>query len=256
MNARALLLRGLARRDLCRARRFPMRTLSTAKGAAVGDGDGLDSALELPDPSDPFANPLAALGDAEMSADQYYWRRRAAASPPRVYKRIVDEEGRAFATGKRKRSVARVWVRDGDGGVTVNGSNFVDVFHRVDHRDQILRPLTVTGNVGKFSVEGLVAGGGNMGQAEALRHGIAKALQAFDPRHRPALKKDGLLTRDSRVVESKKYGLKYVRLASRERRRCLVSQRVLTVCVLSLPIFGVEQEGKEGADLGQAVECT
>lgn len=189
-----------------------VRTFSVSSRDGLADAVSEKSeAVDFPDPRDPFANPLARLGDEEMSEDQRYWRQRAASSPAPVYQRCVEEDGRAYAVGRRKRSVARVWLRDGEGGITVNGRNFVDVFNRLDHRDQILRPLVVAGKVGRFTVEGLVAGGGNTGQAEALRHGIAKALQKYDPRNRPALKRDGLLTRDSRIVESKKYGRKKAR---------------------------------------------
>lgn len=192
--------------------RVGLRSLSTStKDIDTSAFEDDPVAVCFPDPSDPKQNPLAQLGPEEMSEDQRYWRQRAAESPPAVYKRCVEEDGRAYAVGRRKRSVARVWLRDGEGGITVNGKNFVDMFNRLDHRDQIVRPLVVTGKVGKFTVEGIVAGGGNTGQAEALRHGIAKALQKYDPRFRPKLKSDGLLTRDSRVVESKKYGRKKAR---------------------------------------------
>lgn len=175
--------------------------------AAVTDAE----ALNLPDPSNPLENPLASLSYKELSPEQRYWRKRAQSAPPVVRQRQVDEQGRAFALGKRKTSVARVWVREGDGRIRVNGLNFVDVFHRVDHREQVIRPFLVTKSIGRFSVESTVRGGGETGKAEAVRHGIAKALQLYDPALRPLLKSDGLLTRDSRVVESKKYGRKKAR---------------------------------------------
>jgi small subunit ribosomal protein S9 len=183
-------------------------SISPDISASSDQGNNDEEYLDLPDPSDPLANPLATLGAEEMSADQYYWRQRAASSPPTVHKRKVDKLGRAYATGKRKRSVARIWIREGTGSIVINGRNFVDMFNRVDHRDQILRPLAVTGRLGSFSIEGTVAGGGNTGQAEAIRHGIAKAIQFYDPGMRPPLKKDGLLTRDSRIVAPKLYGQK------------------------------------------------
>jgi small subunit ribosomal protein S9 len=170
-----------------------------------------DEVLNIPDPHDSSQHPLAVLGDDDMSDAQQYWRQRAAAMPPPLRERRVDKLGRAYATGKRKCSVACVWVTKGNGEIKVNGRNYVDIFHRVDHRDQVLRPLVISGVLGQFSVVSTVRGGGNTGQAEALRHGIAKALQLYDPEFRPPLKKDGLLTRDSRVVESKKYGRKKAR---------------------------------------------
>lgn len=254
MTSSAIAIRNFARRSLQQCRSSSLRSLCSPAGTSPPVNESDDIALTLPDPRDPFANPLAVLGDAEMSADQRYWRRRAASSPSPVYERIVDEEGRAHAVGKRKRSVAKVWLAEGDGGIQVNGKNFVDVFHRVDHRDQILRPLMVTGKIGKVVVNGTVTGGGNTGQAEALRHGIAKALQLFNPDHRPPLKKDGLLTRDSRVVESKKYGLKYDREISSIAKSAVTSAARANPWNSSFHHVFVPQESKKGSDVGQAID--
>lgn len=223
---------------------------------------GDDLAEDLPDPRDPLANPLASLGDVDVSETQRYWRGRAASSPPVVYERVVDDEGFSHAVGKRKRSVAKVSLAAGPGGIQVNGRNYVDVFNRVEHRAQILRPLIVTGTLGRVDVDGTVTGGGNTGQAEALRHGIAKALQLFDPQHRPSLKKDGLLTRDSRVVESKKYGLKYafasvcltrkLRLrACEERPPILVTDFQFTYLPCPLPCTGKHERLRRGSSDSQ-----
>lgn len=250
MASHALALRRLNWRALCRFQ-SSWRCVSTT-GIPVDGVAESASELNLPDPLNPFENPLASLGDEEMSDDQYYWRSRAASSPPVQYKRIVDHEGRSFAIGKRKRSVARVWLRKGGGGITVNGKNYVDVFPRVDQRDQILRPFLATGNMGKFAVDTTIWGGGNTGQAEALRHGIAKALQLYDPGLRPPLKKDGLLTRDSRVVESKKYGLKYVTLSS-NRGFYVCQGRIILTDSLILCVSRQQQESTKGSYLGQAV---
>jgi small subunit ribosomal protein S9 len=202
---------GRCLRDIAE-RRLPgqhARQLATNPPSTIQDDP--DYILDFPDPSDPSKHPLIALGDEDMSDEQQYWRQRAAAAPAPLRERQVDELGRAYAIGRRKSSVACVWVMKGTEGISVNGRNFVDVFHRVDHRDQVLRPLLISGTLGRLSVVSTVRGGGNTGQAEALRHGIAKALQLYDPEFRPPLKKDGLLTRDSRTVESKKYGRKKAR---------------------------------------------
>lgn len=188
---------------------FSSRYLTTAKSSLLDDHDADD--LNLPDPSNPAENPLASLSVQELTPKQKYWRERAKSTPPIVRQRVVDELGRSHAVGKRKTSVALVWLRAGEGRITVNKRNFVEVFCRADHRDQIIRPFSVTDTLGKFSVESFVKGGGETGKAEALRHGIAKALQLFDPSFRPPLKADGLLTRDSRTVESKKYGRRKAR---------------------------------------------
>jgi len=165
----------------------------------------------LPDPSNPHENPLATVGDEELSAGQKYWRKRQSETPRPVYVRDVTPEGFAVAVGKRKSSSARIWLRNGTGEVTVNDRHWVDYFPRVDHRAEILRPLFLLGKAGSMDVKCVVSGGGCTGQAEAMRHGIARAMLKWNPGWRTPLKKDGLLTRDSRVVESKKYGRKKAR---------------------------------------------
>ncbi len=112
-----------------------------------------------------------------------------------------------YATGKRKSAVARVWIAPGTGKITVNGRDFDDYFDIAVARLVVSEPFEVTNTLGKIDVKATVKGGGKNGQAEALRHGIARALQTMDPELRPALKKAGLLTRDARVKERKKYGL-------------------------------------------------
>ena len=120
--------------------------------------------------------------------------------------RLVDAQGRAYATGRRKEAVARVWLRAGSGRAAVNGLPLDAALPSIARRADALAPFAVTGTLGKFDVRATVAGGGTTGQAQALRHGVAKALQLWDPAHRPALKAAGLLTRDARVVERKKPG--------------------------------------------------
>jgi len=112
-----------------------------------------------------------------------------------------------YATGRRKTSTARVFLRPGTGAITVNHREFNDFFTTDAVRMQVRRPLQLTESVEKFDVLATVAGGGINGQAGAMRLGIARALVAADPELRGTLKKDGLLTSDSRVKERKKYGL-------------------------------------------------
>jgi small subunit ribosomal protein S9 len=113
---------------------------------------------------------------------------------------------RFYGTGRRKTSVARVWIRPGTGRVTVNRRTFEDYFPRETLRMIIAQPLQLTSTAGQFDVLATVAGGGPTGQAGALRHGIARALVRFDDKLRGPLKKAGLLTRDPRMRERKKYG--------------------------------------------------
>ncbi len=120
--------------------------------------------------------------------------------------RKVDEFGRAYATGKRKNAIARVWLKPGKGKITVNGKTKDDYFARPVLRMMIDQPFKVANREGEFDVICTVSGSGLSGQAGAVRHGISKALADFEPTLRPALKHVGFLTRDSRVVERKKYG--------------------------------------------------
>ena len=117
-----------------------------------------------------------------------------------------DAQGRAYATGRRKESVARVWIKPGSGKITVNGRDETVYFARPVLRMMIEQPFVVAARAGQYDVICTVAGGGLSGQAGAVRHGISKALTYFEPELRGVLKKGGFLTRDSRVVERKKYG--------------------------------------------------
>ena len=118
----------------------------------------------------------------------------------------VDEHGRAYATGKRKNAVARVWLKPGSGIITINGKISDDYFARPVLRMLINQPLVAAERVDQFDVTCSVTGGGLSGQAGAIRHGISKCLVNFEPEVKKALKPGGFLTRDSRVVERKKYG--------------------------------------------------
>ncbi|MGR3549581.1 30S ribosomal protein S9 [Pseudooceanicola sp.] len=124
---------------------------------------------------------------------------------------VRDELGRAYATGKRKDAVARVWIKPGSGKVTVNGKEINTYFARPVLQMILRQPFTIAGVEGEFDVYATVAGGGLSGQAGAVKHGISKALQLYDPSLRGALKAAGFLTRDSRVVERKKYGKRKAR---------------------------------------------
>ena len=117
-----------------------------------------------------------------------------------------DAFGRSYATGKRKNAIARVWIRPGNGKIEVNGRDSPIYFARPVLRMLISQPFVVTDRLGQFDVWCTVKGGGLSGQAGAVRHGISKALTFYEPGLRPALKHGGFLTRDSRVVERKKYG--------------------------------------------------
>ena len=124
---------------------------------------------------------------------------------------VRDELGRSYATGKRKDAVARVWIKPGSGKVTVNGKEMNTYFARPVLQMILAQPFSVAGVAGQFDVVATVKGGGLSGQAGAVKHGVSKALQLYDPSLRPALKAAGFLTRDARVVERKKYGRRKAR---------------------------------------------
>lgn len=118
----------------------------------------------------------------------------------------IDDLGRAYATGRRKDAVARVWLKKGKGQVIVNGKPQEVYFSRQTHLLVLNQPFLITDRVNAFDVICTVKGGGMSGQAGAVRHGISRALENFEPELRPSLKKAGMLTRDARVVERKKIG--------------------------------------------------
>ena len=118
----------------------------------------------------------------------------------------IDELGRSYATGKRKDAVARVWLKRGAGIVLVNGKDMSKYFARPVLQMLVKEPFSVAGVTSQFDINATVKGGGLSGQAGALKHGISKALSLFEPALRPSLKAAGFITRDSRVVERKKYG--------------------------------------------------
>ena len=116
-----------------------------------------------------------------------------------------------YATGKRKFAVARAWVEPGQGELTINSRSLEAYFPRLSHQIQVQSPFDITKTTGQFNVKATIAGGGISGQAGALRHAIARALALYNPSLRDPLKKNGLLARDSRVKERKKYGQKGAR---------------------------------------------
>ena len=118
----------------------------------------------------------------------------------------IDAQGRAYATGKRKNAIARVWIKPGKGKITINGQDQEVYFARPVLRMMIAQPLQLTDREGQFDVVCTVEGSGLSGQAGAIRHGMSKALTNYEPGLRAVLKPHGFLTRDSRVVERKKYG--------------------------------------------------
>ncbi len=141
-------------------------------------------------------NSLEDLGTATQTA----------VSDAPVYTQKIDAQGRAYATGKRKDAVARVWVKPGSGKITVNGKDFTAYFARPVLQMILQQPIVAAERVDQYDVVATVAGGGLSGQAGAVRHGISQALTHYEPELRGVLKKGGFLTRDSRVVERKKYG--------------------------------------------------
>jgi small subunit ribosomal protein S9 len=130
----------------------------------------------------------------------------AAAPAAPVHVQKIDAQGRAYATGKRKNAVARVWIKPGSGKIVVNTKPVEQFFARPVLRMMIQQPIVAANRTGQYDVICTVSGGGLSGQAGAVRHGISKALTYFEPDLRPPLKRGGFLTRDSRVVERKKYG--------------------------------------------------
>ena len=144
------------------------------------------------------AEGMAALGALNESAEAVV---EAAPAEPKI-----DKQGRAYATGRRKNAIARVWIKRGTGQITVNGRDISAYFARPVLQMVLQQPFEAAERTGEFDVVATVVGGGLSGQAGAVRHGISRALTNFEPGLRPALKAGGFMTRDPRVVERKKYG--------------------------------------------------
>ena len=145
------------------------------------------------------------MAETAQSLDALSALKTAAPEAPK-YVQKLDKQGRAYATGKRKNAVARVWVKPGKGTITVNTRPVEVFFARPVLRMLIQQPLVAANRTGQYDVICSVSGGGLSGQAGAVRHGLSKALTHFEPELRSVLKRGGFLTRDSRVVERKKYG--------------------------------------------------
>ena len=145
------------------------------------------------------------MAESMQSLDQLGTLKPAAPEAPKYIQKL-DKQGRAYATGKRKNAVARVWIKPGKGKITINGRDQEVYFARPVLRMMIAQPLQIAYRLGQFDVDVSVQGSGLSGQAGAVRHGISKALTYYEPELRAVLKPHGFLTRDSRVVERKKYG--------------------------------------------------
>jgi small subunit ribosomal protein S9 len=143
--------------------------------------------------------------EAKTLSDLSAIKTAAPAEAP-VHVQKLDKLGRAYATGKRKDAVARVWIKPGKGMITVNEKDFTKYFARPVLQMLLKQPLNAANRLSQYDIRVTVAGGGLSGQAGAVRHGISKALTYFEPELRGILKKGGFLTRDSRTVERKKYG--------------------------------------------------
>jgi len=166
--------------------------------------------------SEPVAAPAAVEAEApEAAAETTTQEAEAQQAPPApvnvqpeapLREQQLDKYGRAYATGRRKDAVARVWLKPGSGKITVNGRDQEVYFARPTLRLVINQPFGITDRAGQYDVVATVKGGGLSGQAGAVLHGIAQALSRFEPVLRTTVKREGFLTRDSRVVERKKYG--------------------------------------------------
>lgn len=160
-----------------------------------------------------MAETLSSLADLKGSAVA------PAAPEAPVHVQKLDKYGRAYATGKRKNAVARVWIKPGKGKATVNGKPLDVYFARPVLRMILNQPLVIVNRLTQYDLTVTVSGGGLSGQAGAVRHGLAKALTYYEPELRGSLKKEGFLTRDSRVVERKKYGHKKARASFQFSKR-------------------------------------
>ena len=145
------------------------------------------------------------MAETMQSLDQLATLRPVAPEAPK-YVQKLDKQGRAYATGKRKDAVARVWIKPGPGTFVINERALETYFARPVLRMLIQQPLVASNRHGQYDITCTVSGGGLSGQAGAVRHGLSKALMHFEPDLRSALKRGGFLTRDPRVVERKKYG--------------------------------------------------
>ena len=146
------------------------------------------------------------MADLSTLAEQLGQVTETAESAAPVHVQKLDAHGRAYATGKRKDAIARVWVKPGTGKIVINDKEYDKYFARPVLQMILQQPIVATNRAGQYDVVATVTGGGLSGQAGAVRHGISRALTFYEPSLRAVLKKGGFLTRDSRTVERKKYG--------------------------------------------------
>ena len=170
---------------------------ATEVETATLEGAGEQASEEAPRTLTDFAE-LAAVATGTTAPDRPV---EEASNKPKI-----DDRGRSYATGRRKDAVARVWIKPGPGKMIINGREIETYFARPTQQMMIKQPFEVAGRANQYDVICTVSGGGLSGQAGAVRHGISRALVAYEPALRPTLKKGGFLTRDSRTVERKKYG--------------------------------------------------
>ena len=204
-------------------RSLAWRSLSTNAAAASASSipDSLRGSLLQPPSSGAsataasdmasLASSVGGIGAVDGEAQAVY--------APAIKVRFADEQGRMYVTGKKKRAIARVWLSRGSGAFTVNGKQLSDYFCSSEGRDNTLAAFSLTRTHGMFDVECTVKGGGIVGQSHAVRHGVSTALRYMEPSLRPLLKKAGFLTRDPRIVERKKPGLKKARKAKQWVKR-------------------------------------
>ena len=189
------------------AKKAPAKKTTTAKKTAAAKAEVKVETVKKPRTTKAAAKP-ATLADAGLKVEKPAVEKKTA---EKKEKPVRDAQGRVYATGKRKSSIARVWIMAGKGKITVNGKDYEAYFRRPILQMVINQPFGVAKREGAYDVVATITGGGLSGQAGALKHGISKALALVEPELRPVIKQAGFLTRDSRVVERKHYGHKKAR---------------------------------------------
>lgn len=194
-------------------RRDPKKLRTHAVSILDGDYEDLDDDEEdYEEEEEDYSNMSKAdreMLDEAKRQDELYQKRKQRwleLTKPVVRVEKIDERGRSYGRGSRKTAQARVWIQPGMGEIVINRRPFEEYFHRNWHREHILAPFVATDTCGEFDIQCHVEGGGLSGKAGAVRLGLARALQNYNPEYRPAMKRLGLLTRDPRKVERKKIG--------------------------------------------------
>ncbi len=188
------------------AEEAPQADVAAEAPEAPEAGDGIDDQMADPDLETTSVSDLADLGALARNEAPAAPVAAAPSTPAVLREQELDKQGRAYATGRRKDAVARVWLKPGSGKIVVNGRDQEVYFARPTLRLVINQVFDVAGRAGQYDIVATVKGGGLSGQAGAVRHGISQALAKYEPLLRQAVKAAGFLTRDSRVVERKKYG--------------------------------------------------